>query len=198
MGEGKVGEQVLCWSHPEGHSEAQSASSCSPCTGRDTRAGLCRNPRMRNREAGFGLQGSPSPHREGRGPRLQGCWQRCHCVLVWGGGRAGGRLGGVSVCLGLCGGGCVGAEGCGTHQNMCVRACLSGGLEGEEGKSVPFPVPAPSTLRTSLPLTPNPASHPWSSVPAQDLVPYFDFSIASSYGLGLFLSGCWFHHLGYK
>lgn len=37
---------------------------------------------------------------------------------------------------------CVGAEGHGVHQNMCAPAARREGLEGEEEKCVPFPVPA--------------------------------------------------------
>jgi len=100
------------------------------CAGCSAGACVCAGVRARvRRMQALRSKALPSRPGEGRAPRLQGGWKRCHCVLVRGGGRAGGRLGRVSVCLSLCGGGCAGAEGCGMHQNMCVPAArwLGGG-----------------------------------------------------------------------
>lgn len=66
----------------------------------------------------------------------------------------------MSVCLSLCGGACVGVEGCGMHQNMCLLAALMS-RRSQERLSLPL------SLRLSLPSRPClPISRPLASGPS--------------------------------
>lgn len=68
-----------------------------------------------------------------------------HRVPVQGGGQAGAAR--QCQCLSLCGGGCVGAEGCGKHQNMCVPSALVAWRKSG-GRLSPSLVPLAPQLRT--------------------------------------------------
>lgn len=119
MGEGRVGEQVLCWSHPEGHSEAQSASSCSPCAGRDTRAGLSVGTRAcATRRQALGSE-ARLPHTGKAGvPDCRGAGSGVTVCLC---GEAGGQEGGSVECQ--CVSGCVGAAVWGRRAAARTRTC---------------------------------------------------------------------------
>lgn len=65
------------------------------------------------------------------------------------------------------------------HAPEHVRACRSGGLQGEGGKAVPSLVLATPSLRTC-----SPTLHSWPLAPAHHLVPSPGLSTFSHFGLG--------------
>lgn len=70
----------------------------------------------------------------------------------------------MSVCLSLCGGACVGVEGCSMHQNVCLLTAPSEDDVEKPGKAVPSPVLTPLPAIQLLSVSPFPIL--WPLVPA--------------------------------
>ena len=129
-----------------------------------------------NRMLGLHSKALPSPNRESRAPDCRGAGSDVTVCLC---GEAGGREARQSVSESQPVRGWLHGGGGLLHAPEHVRACRSGGLQGEGGKAVPSLVLATPSLRTC-----SPTLHSWPLAPAHHLVPSPGLSTFSHFGLG--------------